>query len=131
MKLYNQTLGGGDDGAAYDIDIVAYQNMVKYFQMDIVLEQRLTSEPLNLLARDYISPQTSTGSTLTLDRMLQRFNFVISNPTISPIEALRMKTESLIITEGNTNPLISSFSDMLLRVLKGTKYVNATAKNYS
>ena len=42
-----------------------------------------------------------------------------------------MKTESLIITEGNTNPLISSFSDMLLRVLKGTKYVNATAKNYS
>lgn len=131
LRLYNMQMCGGDDGIAYDVDLQAYEGMVKYFELQIDLDGKNTSDPVNFLARVYPSPATDPGSSLELPRFLQRFMYVNSNPTTTTIEALRMKTESMLVTEGSSNELLTGFASMLLRVLKGIKYSTVNMKNFS
>jgi hypothetical protein len=131
LRLYNMQMCGGDDGIAYDVDLQAYEGMVKYFDLQIDLDGKNTSDPVNFLARVYPSPATDPGSSLELPRFLQRFMYVNSNPTTTTIEALRMKTESMLVTEGSSNELLTGFASMLLRVLKAVKYSTVNMKNYS
>lgn len=130
---FSRIVVGGDDGLAFDIDPLRYDELVKLLGMKIDIAVKTTDKPLNMLALIYPCPKASPAAGVDIPRFFSKLSFgTISSPLLE-IQQIYAKVLGYQITFGANNPQFTAILDKIYSLLPKSPQttIDDTEKSYT
>ena len=114
---FQHVLAGGDDGVAFDVDTRVYKRIVELFCLKIELEEKDTSEPVELLGRYYPQPLLHPGSIYAPNRLLTKISYGPKSAMLTALQMLYHKVLGYYVTDYRSHPVYTSFIDGIIAMV--------------
>lgn len=114
---FQHVLAGGDDGIAFDVDTQVYKRIVELFCLKIELEEKSTSDPVELLGRYYPQPLFHPGSIYAPNRLLTKISYGPKSAMLTALQMLYHKVLGYYVTDYRSHPVYTSFIDGIIAMV--------------